>query len=514
MNKTAQYLHFAALLVALCGAAYVINYAYLSDQELTVFGDRIRFWHEDTLSGPVRSNYQIAIMENPVFYDIVIQAGSWTDFEHGSGYNPCFLGPPPVFRARPIWIPDQAYHLHENATQIFAPGAGQQMKIEIDSNFARLYTWPIGIGFNGADPVVDSMLLNSTEILFFECPLRVEARVAGDITLASTHSIGLDDNATCVDADSVTGRMPEESENFLTLVAEGEIIVRNTPENGRNNSDGLGHDQTDLDLRDIVITANVFALGGSFTFDQQNDPDSGYQGPSPDERGIIWLYGGLTQHRRGYVHRSNHGGTGYAKVYRYDERLRARLNPVLGPFGNEPPDTLYFGDVAVGEILWDTLELHPELPGTLGAVLASYPFWAERIEPFFGSDFVIPVRFAPPSVGPHTGMLTIVTTYQTFQIVLRGTGIPGSAPPIAEPSVYPNPFNNNAAISFTIPVAGHVSLELYDILGRRALTVFDDDVLPGSQSLRIDAQTLASGIYFAHLRTPSQQKTMKLLLVK
>ena len=80
MNKTAQYLHFAALLVALCGAAYGINYAYLSDQELTVFGDRIRFWHEDTLSGPVRSNYQIAIMENPVFYDIVIQAGSWTDF--------------------------------------------------------------------------------------------------------------------------------------------------------------------------------------------------------------------------------------------------------------------------------------------------------------------------------------------------------------------------------------------------------------------------------------------------
>ena len=516
MNRTMHRLVFFALLVTLVSLAYGINYAYLSDHELLDFGDRIRFGHGDTLTGPVHSNSQIAIMEDPVFYDIVTQASSANDFEHGPGYNPQFLGPDPIFHTALIVIPNHADFLHEHATRTFDPGPFEQMKLDIDSNLAVLYTWPLGIGFNQAVTENDTILLDSTEILFFDCPLRVSTRVAGDITILTTRDLGLDDNVTTVDADIVTGRTPEDSPNFLTLVSEGEIVVRNTPENGRENCNGLGPPfQLNPDLKDIVVTANLFALGGSFTFDQQNDIDSNYSCEcAPDERGRVSLYGGITQQRHGYLHRSNHGGTGYAKTIRYDERLRWRPNPVLGPFAPMLPDTFDFGNVAVGQTLWDTLEIHNSPPGYLGAVLATMPFEALRVEPFFGPTFHIPMHFTPPHTGAFSGVLTVSTSYRFMQIILLGHGIPGGTPPLAPPRAYPNPFNNSTAISFELETAGRVTVEIFDVLGRRAMTLMNDELPAGSHSVMMDARALASGIYFAQLRTPTQLKTLKLLLVK
>ena len=58
-----------------------------------------------------------------------------------------------------------------------------------------------------------------------------------------------------------------------------------------------------------------------------NDDEDSYQGPSPDERGTMYVWGSLTQKRRGYVHRSTHTGTGYLKDYHYDERFKETRPP-------------------------------------------------------------------------------------------------------------------------------------------------------------------------------------------
>jgi hypothetical protein len=76
-----------------------------------------------------------------------------------------------------------------------------------------------------------------------------------------------------------------------------------------------------------VITAAIVALGESFCFENQNDPDSGYDFGSQDDRGTIYLFGSLTQKRRGYVHRSNRTSTGYAKKYVYDKRFLHQRPP-------------------------------------------------------------------------------------------------------------------------------------------------------------------------------------------
>ena len=92
----------------------------------------------------------------------------------------------------------------------------------------------------------------------------------------------------------------------------------------------------------------MVALGESFTFEHQNDDWEAYQGPTPDERGIIHLVGAVTQKRRGYVHRSNHNSTGYGKEYHYDFRLDHYPPPyfleALDEYGHGLFDIISFGE--------------------------------------------------------------------------------------------------------------------------------------------------------------------------
>jgi hypothetical protein len=111
-------------------------------------------------------------------------------------------------------------------------------------------------------------------------------------------------------------------------------------------------------------------------------------------------------------------------------------------------------------------------------------------------------------------MLQVQTNYRLFQIPLRGRGVEGEGPNIAEPGAYPNPFNSSAAITFEVTAAGQATLEIFDVTGRRVMTAFNQHVEPGTQRVIINGESLSTGIYFARLRTPSQERTLKLMLVK
>jgi hypothetical protein len=67
-------------------------------------------------------------------------------------------------------------------------------------------------------------------------------------------------------------------------------------------------------------------------------------------------------------------------------------------------------------------------------------------------------------------------------------------------SNYPNPFNPSTKISFTIPVAGHVSLVVFDALGREVATLVDSELGAGTHTTSFDGQKLASGVYIFRIR--------------
>jgi len=67
-------------------------------------------------------------------------------------------------------------------------------------------------------------------------------------------------------------------------------------------------------------------------------------------------------------------------------------------------------------------------------------------------------------------------------------------------SIFPNPFNPITTISFQIPTAQNIQLELYNILGRKVQTLMTGRLSAGIHTQSIDASSLASGIYIVLLR--------------
>jgi hypothetical protein len=79
---------------------------------------------------------------------------------------------------------------------------------------------------------------------------------------------------------------------------------------------------------------------------------------------------------------------------------------------------------------------------------------------------------------------------------------------------YPNPFNPTTTISYQIPTDGHVTIKVFDILGRDVRTLVDEFKPAGSYTVQFDASRLASGIYFYSIHAGQYTALKKMLLLK
>ncbi len=79
---------------------------------------------------------------------------------------------------------------------------------------------------------------------------------------------------------------------------------------------------------------------------------------------------------------------------------------------------------------------------------------------------------------------------------------------------YPNPFNPATTVSFTLPAAGQVSLEVYNILGQRVAVLADGYFGAGTHQVTWDASSVSSGVYLYRLSAGDFNQTRKMLLVK
>jgi Bacterial Ig-like domain/Secretion system C-terminal sorting domain/Carboxypeptidase regulatory-like domain len=79
---------------------------------------------------------------------------------------------------------------------------------------------------------------------------------------------------------------------------------------------------------------------------------------------------------------------------------------------------------------------------------------------------------------------------------------------------YPNPFNPITTLRYKLNKPGKVQLTIFDVTGKTIKTILDENQLAGTYKFRFDAQDLASGLYFAHLKSGTFSKTKKILLIK
>lgn len=79
---------------------------------------------------------------------------------------------------------------------------------------------------------------------------------------------------------------------------------------------------------------------------------------------------------------------------------------------------------------------------------------------------------------------------------------------------YPNPFNPRTTINFSVPRASDVSINIYDINGRKIQQLENKYFAPGLYSTNWNASKVSSGVYFVRMNADGISMTRKLMLIK
>ncbi|MCH8192918.1 MAG: T9SS type A sorting domain-containing protein, partial [Planctomycetes bacterium] len=81
-------------------------------------------------------------------------------------------------------------------------------------------------------------------------------------------------------------------------------------------------------------------------------------------------------------------------------------------------------------------------------------------------------------------------------------------------SNYPNPFNPETTIEFSLPQSAEVTLVIYNILGEKVEILLNSQQSAGYHKVRWNASNVSSGIYFYRLQAGIFVETRKMMLLK
>jgi len=83
-----------------------------------------------------------------------------------------------------------------------------------------------------------------------------------------------------------------------------------------------------------------------------------------------------------------------------------------------------------------------------------------------------------------------------------------------EVSIAPNPANPRTTISYSLPEASNVRLDVYSISGQKVTTLIDDMKSPGIHTVKFNGSNIATGVYLFKFESNKFRKTGRLLLIK
>jgi hypothetical protein len=116
----------------------------------------------------------------------------------------------------------------------------------------------------------------------------------------------------------------------------------------------------------------------------------------------------------------------------------------------------------------------------------------------------------PPSLSPHVSLYQSDCSSSPESVPEENT-FPNKFAMLVN---YPNPFNPNTIIRYTIPNTSHVSLTIYNLAGQLVATLVNEKMRLGSYEINYSTQNLPSGIYVCRLNFGKQSLSSKIVLVK
>jgi hypothetical protein len=79
---------------------------------------------------------------------------------------------------------------------------------------------------------------------------------------------------------------------------------------------------------------------------------------------------------------------------------------------------------------------------------------------------------------------------------------------------YPNPSGGRATLKYAVPEEADLTIAVYDVLGRRVVTLADGKKAAGTYRARLDGSRLSSGVYFARMEAEGFRETRRLTILR
>jgi hypothetical protein len=163
-------------------------------------------------------------------------------------------------------------------------------------------------------------------------------------------------------------------------------------------------------------------------------------------------------------------------------------------------------------LTWDAANIF----ATAYRVYRSNEFVGEVAEPGFTETVSGAGNYVYFVTAMYDAVESMPSNMVTVDVTAAGNGVSVSALQLA---VHPNPFNPSASIAYSVPVAGEVSLTIYNVQGRVVKHLLDATMPAGTYQASwdgTDANGAAqpSGVYLLRLRTSSGTQARKMLMLK
>ncbi|MBW7889061.1 MAG: immune inhibitor A [Bacteroidetes bacterium] len=136
------------------------------------------------------------------------------------------------------------------------------------------------------------------------------------------------------------------------------------------------------------------------------------------------------------------------------------------------------------------------------------------LTPYAGNNIVIRFRLSSDTAEERDGWYLDdirILAYKAMPSIVEKQNLPFSYALLQN---YPNPFNPATTIFFQLPTRDFVTIKLYDIVGREVSTLINEVLEAGKHSIRLNTESLSSGIYFYKMSSGNFSSIKKMVFVK
>ena len=129
------------------------------------------------------------------------------------------------------------------------------------------------------------------------------------------------------------------------------------------------------------------------------------------------------------------------------------------------------------------------------------------------------IIYDPETSKKEKGSIQIDTRRDCYYVSFKGNQNVTPAVTSIEITNYPNPFNPETKIEYSIPSESKIELSIYNIKGQKVKTLIEGNQQSGSYSIIWDGKDengkpVGTGLYFYKLKTRNKELTKKMLLLK